>query len=154
MALVRFDPFAELAAWQRELSRSDVPSFAPEADIHRTEDAFVVHMDLPGVSPNDLEVTADDGRLTISASRQVTVKADEQTQWLRRERRFGRFSRTFTLPDGMDTDMITATFDKGVLEVRIPIGPQRKPRQVPVTLADPRPDEAISEQSESIDVDA
>ncbi|WP_370325576.1 Hsp20/alpha crystallin family protein [Euzebya sp.] len=134
MALVRFDPFAELAALQRELTRSTTDdAVAPAVDIIRTDEAFLVRMDVPGVAQDSVDVTLEDGRLMISAERPEDPKAEGAT-WVRRERRHGAFARSFTMPDGVDPDMITAHLENGVLEVRVPHAPERKPRQIPVSI--------------------
>ena len=103
----------------------------PAVDLAEAEDHFVLKADLPGLSEGDVAIEVHDGALTISGER----RAEEQTRergWVRVERSFGRFSRSLTLPDGVDPEAITASFDKGVLEVRIPKPEERKPRRIAI----------------------
>jgi HSP20 family protein len=130
MSVTRFDPWTELATLQRDLLRSS-NVWQPTADVYRTDEAFVVLLDVPGIREQDLSVRTEDGKLVVSAQREVEHKV-EREQWVRRERAVGQFTRTFTLPDGADPDLITAQLDHGVLEVRIPHAPERQPRQIVV----------------------
>src|ERR671917_450641 len=87
--------------------------------------------DLPGLSEEDVALEVRDNALTISGERKAEHEARERG-WYRVERSFGGFSRSLTLPEGVNADGVTAAFDKGVLEVRIPKPEERKPRRVEI----------------------
>jgi HSP20 family protein len=146
MAIVRWEPFRELATLQNEMNRLfntafDTPAgqgnggtlrrWLPAMDLVETEDHFVLRADLPGMSESDVNIEVEDRVLTISGER----KAEHETSkegYHRVERAFGSFSRALTLPDGVDPEAVEASFDRGVLEVRIPKPEQRKPRKISI----------------------
>jgi HSP20 family protein len=106
----------------------------PAMDLVETGDHYVLRADLPGLTEEDVNVELLDNVLTISGER----KAEHGTQqegYYRLERAFGAFSRSLTLPEGVNADAVQARFDRGVLEVRIPKPEQKKPRQVQIKLA-------------------
>src|ERR687890_551968 len=105
--------------------------WVPPMDLVEAEDHFVLKADLPGLSEGDVSIEVQDGTLTISGERDAEHEAHERG-WYRIERSFGSFSRSLTLPDGVDADGIQARFDRGVLEVRIPKPEERKPRRVEI----------------------
>jgi HSP20 family protein len=105
--------------------------WVPQMDLIEAEDHFVLKADLPGLSEGDVSIELQDGTLTISGERTAEHEARERG-WYRIERSFGSFSRSLTLPDGVDPDGIEARFDRGVLEVRIPKPEERKPRRVEI----------------------
>lgn len=106
--------------------------WAPPVDIEEYPDRFVIYADVPGVDPASIDVTLDEGVLTLSGNRQA---ADEPVniERRRRERAAGRFHRRFTLPDTADAEAVTASGRLGVLEVHIPKRPQAQPRRITVT---------------------
>jgi HSP20 family protein len=105
--------------------------WVPQMDLVEAEDHFVLKADLPGLGESDVSIEVQDGTLTISGERKAEHEARERG-WYRIERSFGSFSRSLTLPDGVDPDGISAEFDRGVLEVRIPKPEERKPRRVQI----------------------
>ena len=105
--------------------------WAPPMDLVEAEDHFVLKADLPGLGDDDVTIEVQDGTLTISGERKSEHEKREKG-WYRLERSFGRFSRSLTLPEGVDADKIQASFDKGVLEVRIPKPEERKPRRISI----------------------
>jgi HSP20 family protein len=105
--------------------------WVPAMDLVEAEDHFVLKADLPGLSEGDVSIEVQDGTLTISGERKAEHEASERG-WYRIERAFGSFSRSMTLPDGVNPDGISAEFDRGVLEVRIPKPEERKPRRVQI----------------------
>jgi HSP20 family protein len=145
MALLRWDPWGEVAALQRDVnelfSRSTGPGAAgvvpragmylPPIDAFTTDEGLIVRMELPGMKPEDVDISVQDSVLTVAGERfaETDVKDDA---WLRRERFTGTFERSFTLPEGVDADSITAGFDNGVLELRIPHPPEQQPRRVKI----------------------
>jgi HSP20 family protein len=106
--------------------------WVPPVDLVEAEDHFVLRADLPGLSEGDVNIEVQDGALTISGERKAEHEQREKG-WYRIERSFGRFSRSLTLPDGVDPDRIEASFNHGVLDVRIPKPEQRKPRRIAIS---------------------
>jgi HSP20 family protein len=107
--------------------------YNPPADVIETKDAFEVHLDLPGFKPEQIEVKVDDDVLTISAERK-NEKRDEKTGYLRTERTWGRFARSFVLPDTIDAAEPKANYDAGVLKVQLAKKPEVKPKTVQVKV--------------------
>ena len=105
--------------------------WVPPMDLVEAEDHFVLKADLPGLAEGDVNIEVQDGTLTISGERRAEHEQREKG-WYRIERSFGAFSRSLTLPDGVDPDRIAASFSDGVLEVRIPKPAQRKPRRIAI----------------------
>jgi HSP20 family protein len=153
MALIRWEPVAELNTIQNEMNRLfntffDQPNQAarsngngatrrwlPPMDLVETADQYVLRADLPGLSDGDVTVQLEDNVLTLSGERRIKHE-DQQEGYYRLERAFGEFSRSLTLPDGVDPDGVQAHFDRGVLEISIPKPEQRKPRKVAISIAD------------------
>jgi HSP20 family protein len=150
MALIRWEPVRELQTVQNEMNRLfntffDSPSpgngggqavarrWIPAMDVVETGDHFVLRADLPGLSENDVKIELEENVLTISGERKVEHEQKGEGYY-RVERAFGAFSRSLTLPEGVDADAIQASFGNGVLEVRIPKPEQQKPRKVQITL--------------------
>lgn len=148
MALIRWEPVAELGTIQNEMNRLfnnffDAPTgrsssgtprrWIPAMDLIETTDHYVLRADLPGLGDEDVNVQLEDNVLTISGERK-TEQHTEQEGYYRLERAFGGFSRSLTLPDGVDPDSVQAHFARGVLEVTIPKPEQKKPRQVQIKL--------------------
>ena len=103
----------------------------PAMDLVEADDHFVLKADLPGLAEDDVSIEVRDNALTISGERKAEHEKRERG-WYRVERSFGRFSRSLTLPDGIDPDAITASFDRGVLSVTVPKPEQRKPRRIEI----------------------
>ena len=155
MALIRWEPVAELNSIQNEMNRlfntffeqpapgrgnGGARRWMPAMDLVETADHYVLRADLPGLSDEDVNVQLEDNMLTISGERKAEHES-EQEGYYRLERAFGAFSRSLTLPDGVEPDGVQAHFDRGVLEIRIPKPAQRKPRQVQITLGEGSTDE-------------
>ena len=105
--------------------------WVPPMDLVEAEDHFVLKADLPGLAEGDVSIEVQDGTLSISGERKAEHESRERG-WYRIERSFGSFNRSLTLPDGVDAEGISAEFDRGVLEVRIPKPEERKPRRVAI----------------------
>ena len=105
--------------------------WAPAMDLVEADDHYVLHADLPGMSEDDVSIEINDNVLTLSGERR-----DEQEHrgqgWHRVERTFGRFSRSLALPEGVNADAVTASFDRGVLSIRVPKPEERKPRRIQI----------------------
>jgi HSP20 family protein len=150
MALVRWEPARELSSLQTEMNRLfntffDTPTtggngaavrrWVPSMDLVETDEHFVLRADLPGLSEGDVSIELEDNVLTLSGERKAEHE-EKKEGFYRLERSFGQFRRSLTLPDGVDPDAIAATFERGVLEVRIPKPEARKPRKVAIQVGD------------------
>src|SRR3954451_25274462 len=103
----------------------------PEMDLVETEDHYLLKADLPGMKQDDVTLEFNEGTITLSGERRSDYERKEK-RFFRLERSFGKFSRSLTLPEGVEPDKITAEFHDGVLDVRIPKPEQRKPRRIEV----------------------
>jgi HSP20 family protein len=145
MTIVRWEPLRELSSLQSEMNRLfntafDAPSgssgpvtrrWVPAMDLVESGDQFVLRADLPGMSEEDIQIELEDGTLTVSGERKAEHEQREEG-FHRVERSFGAFSRSLTLPKGIDGDAVSASFDRGVLEIRIPKPEERKPRRISI----------------------
>ena len=112
--------------------------WTPAMDLVEGDDHFLLKADLPGLSQDDVAIEVRDNTLRISGERRSEHERREKG-WHRVERSFGRFSRSLTLPEGVDPSAISATFDKGVLEVRVPKPEERQPRRIEIQSANGQP---------------
>jgi len=126
--LMRWDPFREMS---RRLGGDDLTGFVPNFDVKETKDAYIFKADLPGVKEGDTEISVTGNRLTISGQRQEEKK-DEGDQYYAYERSYGSFSRSFTLPEGVDVDQVRAELKDGVLNVVVPKRPEVQPKKIPL----------------------
>jgi len=147
MALIRWEPAREVNSLQSEMNRlfntffgeapaGDAANFrrwVPAMDLMETDDHFVLRTDLPGLNEDDVSIELEDNVLTVSGERK-SEHEERREGYHRVERASGRFSRTLTLPEGVNPDAIDASFDRGVLEVRIPKPEERKPRRVSISV--------------------
>jgi HSP20 family protein len=143
MNLTRFEPWSIIDQLHRDLDRfaqarlpqsqgeNPVADWAPAVDIVEEKDRFVLRADIPGVDPSDIDISMDNGVLTVSGERKVETTTAEEG-FRRVERSFGRFYRRFNLPDTADADGIKATSSKGILEISIPKMPEVKTRRIAV----------------------
>jgi HSP20 family protein len=146
MTIVRWEPFRELGTLQNEMNRLfntvfDAPSpgnggstlrrWMPAMDLVETADHFVLRADLPGMSQDDVKIEFEDGTLTVSGER-TAAHESKKDGYHRVERAYGAFSRSLTLPQGVDPEAVTASFDRGVLEISIPKPEERKPRRIEI----------------------
>ena len=144
MALVRWEPTREVDSLQSEVNRvfdaffgngssaaTRARRWVPAMDLVETEDHLVLKADLPGLSQDDVNIEIKDGVLTVSGERRAEHQENSEG-FYRVERAFGQFSRSMTLPDGIDAERVAADFNDGVLEVRIPKPEARKPHRVTI----------------------
>lgn len=110
----------------------DGASWTPAVDITETESDLRVELELPGLKPEDVEITAENGVLTIRGEKRGERKEDEQSRYHVVERTYGSFMRTFQLPQGVDEDQIAAEFDNGILSLRIPKAALPQPRRIQI----------------------
>jgi HSP20 family protein len=143
MALVRWDPIRELDSLQGDMNRlfdrfferpgnrGQGRRWIPAMDVAETEDSLVLRGDLPGMTEDDVDIEIKDNVLTVSGERKA--ESEEKGEGYHRvERSFGSFSRSLTLPQGIDPEKIEAGFENGVLEVRIPKPSEAKPTRVQI----------------------
>jgi HSP20 family protein len=134
--LAKVDPFRDLRTFEDEFDRLMGRAFSrdtwlPALDVKESSERFEVTVDLPGLEPNDVNVTFEEGMLTIGGKRQFQEE-DKGDTWHRIERGFGTFARSIRLPQTADPERIEASFDKGVLRVSVPKTEQAKPRTIEV----------------------
>ena len=158
MALVRWDPVREIDSLQGEMNRLfstffDTPTtrggngggtaasrrWLPAMDLVETGEHFVLKADLPGISENDVNIEVENNVLTVSGERK-TEHEEKHEGYYRLERATGAFSRSLTLPEGIEADAVSATFDNGVLEVRIPKPVQAEPQRVQIAVGGGAPE--------------
>jgi HSP20 family protein len=123
---MRWDPFAEPGSLGTRES-----GFTPRCEVKETTDAYVFKADLPGIKDEDLDLSFTGNRLTVSGKR-LEEKHDEDDRFYAYERTYGSFSRSFTLPEGIDPDHAEAVLSAGVLTVTIPKRPEVRPRKLEV----------------------
>jgi len=149
--MMRWDPFQDLRNAQEEMAQmgqmspmlahalglhsqqanARASAWVPALDISERKDAYLVTVELPGVEADDLEITMEDGLLTIQGERQFTSESSEQ-QFHRVERRYGAFRRSITLPAHVMAEGIQALVDNGVLQVLVPKMEEAKPKRIQV----------------------
>jgi HSP20 family protein len=146
MTVVRWEPLRELGSLQNEMNRLfntvfDTPPpgnggtmrrWMPAMDLIETDEHFVLRADLPGLDEDDIKIEIEDGTLTVSGERKAEHESKAEGYY-RVERAFGAFSRSLALPKGIDPEGVSANFDRGVLEVRIPKPEERKPRRIEIS---------------------
>ena len=112
-------------------SQNVAQRWVPPMDLVEHDDHFLLRADLPGLTENDVNIEFHDGSLTVSGERKAEHTQRERGYY-RLERQFGQFSRTLTLPEGIDPEAVKASFLNGVLEIWIPKPEERKPRRIPI----------------------
>jgi len=154
MALIRWEPVRELGTIQNEMNRlfntffespagvgngpQALRRWIPAMDLVETNEDFVLRADLPGLSEKDVNIELEDNVLTVSGERK-SEHEERKEGYYRVERASGSFSRSLTLPEGVDPESVKASFDRGVLEIRIPKPEARKPRRVAISVGGSAP---------------
>jgi HSP20 family protein len=143
--LSRWEPFRGFNSLQEQVNRlfegsmrgtepeSSLTAWAPAVDVYETENELVVTADLPGIDEKDLDVRIEKNMLTIRGERKMEKTVNEDN-FLRVERAYGSFSRSFSLPNTVNTEAIKAEYNGGVLTVRLPKREESKPKQVKVNV--------------------
>ena len=150
--LKHYDPWSVLDGMHREMNRAlagryqggsygntgddsnvDTADWAPAVDIQETGDAFVLHADIPGVKPEDIDITMEKGVLTIKGER-GQIAEERRKDYKRVERTRGAFFRRFSLPDTADAEGVFAKGEHGVLVITIPKRPEEQPRRIEVSV--------------------
>ena len=148
MAIVRWEPFRDLVSTQREFNRLFGDAFkgffgdeqlstrtwAPPVDIYEDQNNLVLKADLPGVDPKDVEIKVEDGMLYLRGERKFEKEVKEEN-YHRVERSYGAFSRSFSLPNSIDADKVTAESKDGQLILTLPKREEAKPKTIKVNVS-------------------
>ena len=148
MAIVRWDPFRDVAALQDRINRIFNESFgrsrdiddevglydwSPPVDIYETTDGIVLKAELPGIHKDDVSVEIKDNVLTLKGERLLDPKIKDE-HYYRKERNFGKFQRSFSLQDPIRSALIKASFKDGVLTIEVPRPEEEKPKKISVDI--------------------
>lgn len=143
MKLVAYQPFRSL---QHEMNRmfDDVfgssepgqqpPGWYPNVDVVEEKEAFIIHVELPGVKPEDVKIRINNNTLTVTGVKRQEVKSEQQNYY-RIERAYGNFQRSFTFPATVDADRISAAFKDGVLTITLAKLVKALPKEIPIGVA-------------------
>jgi len=144
--LTRWEPFHELATLQDRINRVfresysgdrddslTTSSFAPAVDVYEDEHKVALKIEVPGIDEKDIDVHVENNTLTVHGERKIE-KEEKEENYRRVERQYGSFTRTFTLPPTVDTDNVSAHYDKGVLKINLPKKAEAKPKQIKVNV--------------------
>ena len=144
--LTRFEPFREISALDRmnrlfrasfhEADRDNSPTsstFAPAVDVYEDEHTVTLKIEVAGIDEKDIDVRVENNTLTVHGERKIE-KEEKEENYRRVERQYGSFSRTFTLPLTVETEKVSATYDKGVLKIALPKKAEAKPKQIKVNV--------------------
>ena len=145
-SITRWDTYHGLSGLQEQVNRlfetsfkgrsdnSALTTWAPAVDIYETENELVVKADLPDINEKDLDVRIENNTLTVRGERKFEKKVEEEN-YLRVERTYGSFSRSFSLPNTVNSEAIKAEYKNGVLTVELPKRAESKPKQIKVNVA-------------------
>jgi HSP20 family protein len=148
MSLIRWDPFRDVPSLRKAMNRPFEESFVPSpgawrwstegdlpvlADMVESDDSIVISADLPGLKPDDVDISITDSTLTIKGEYRAEEEGERGDVHFK-ERRYGKFRRSFALPVGVDVDATEAEFEDGVLKVRLPKTEETKPKQIEVKV--------------------
>jgi HSP20 family protein len=152
--LTRWDPLREMMVVRKSMDRD--LSLAPTSwksfnwsvalDVAESDDDYIVKASLPGINPDDLEITFSDNRLTIKGELEEDKEFDE-AHYHMRERRYGTFTRSIKLPSGIESDKIEAKYESGVLKLHLPKVEEVKPKKITVKTISPQVIEAKATDS-------
>src|SRR5215467_3490085 len=144
--LTRWEPFRDFATLQDRINRVfrdsysasqddslATSSFAPAVDVYEDEHKVSLKIDVPGIDEKDIDVRVENNTLTVHGERKIE-KEEKEENYRRVERQYGSFTRTFTLPQTVDTENVSATYDKGVLKIALPKKAEAKPKQIKVSV--------------------
>jgi HSP20 family protein len=150
MAIVRWQPFRDLLATEREFDRLfrepfsplfaqregelSTRAWAPAVDIFETENSIVLKAELPGVDPKDVEVRVEDNTLYLKGERKFEKETKEEN-YHRIERSYGSFARSFVLPNSMDAEKVAAEYQDGLLTLTLPKREEAKPKTIKINVS-------------------
>jgi len=144
--LTRFEPFRDLANFQNQLNRmfqdysrgSDElltsGTFVPPVDIYEDENSITLKVEVPGMQEKDLDIKLENNTLTVKGER-TFEKEEKEENFHRIERRYGSFARSFTLPNTVDPESVQATYENGILVIKLTKRAEAKPKQIKVNVA-------------------
>ncbi len=144
--LTRWDPFREYTTLQGRLNRLfqdsfgdgreeslTTSTFAPAVDVYEDEHNVTLKIEVPGIEEKDIDVRIENNTLTVHGERKFE-KEEKEENYRRVERQYGSFTRSFTLPNTVDTETVTANYDKGVLKIKLAKKAEAKPKQIKVNV--------------------
>src|SRR5208337_314728 len=144
--LTRFEPFREFSTLQDRMNRLfretynegqdeslTTSSFAPAVDVYEDEHNVTLKIEVPGIEEKDIDVRIENNTLTVHGERKIE-KEEKEENYRRVERQYGSFTRTFNLPLTVDSEKVSATYDKGVLKITLPKKAEAKPKQIKVNI--------------------
>ena len=145
--ITRFQPFREFATLQDRINRVlresyspagqdeslTTSSFAPAVDVYEDEHNVTLKIEVPGIDEKDIDVRIENNTLTVHGERKIE-KEEKEENYRRVERQYGSFTRTFTLPTTVDSEKVSANYDKGVLMIVLPKKAEAKPKQIKVNV--------------------
>jgi HSP20 family protein len=144
--LTRWEPFREFATLQDRINRAfresytgnqddslTTSSFAPAVDVYEDEHKVALKIEVPGIDEKDIDVRVENNTLTVHGERKIE-KEEKEENYRRVERQYGSFTRTFNLPQTVDTENVSANYDKGVLKISLPKKAEAKPKQIKVNV--------------------
>jgi HSP20 family protein len=159
--LTRWDPFRELNALQNRMNRLfeeqygggreeslTAGAFVPPVDIYEDEHSVQLKLEVPGIEEKDLDVKVENNTLTVSGERKFE-KEEKEENFRRVERRYGSFTRSFTLPNTVSTDDINAQYDNGVLTIKLAKRAEAKPKQIKVNVGSQKSIEGKKPESQT-----
>ncbi|MGA7110517.1 MAG: Hsp20/alpha crystallin family protein [Terracidiphilus sp.] len=149
MAIIRWDPFREVAVLQNRVnslfrdfnegeSALTTASFVPAVDVYEDTEKVVLKLEVPGIEEKDLDVRVENHTLTVKGERKFE-KEEKEENFHRIERRYGSFYRAFTLPSTVDTENVGATYNAGVLKLELKKKAEAQPKQIKVNVGDKHP---------------
>jgi HSP20 family protein len=152
--LTRWEPFREFANLEDRMNRllrasfhnvgrdeSLTSNFAPAVDVYEDEHKVTLKIEVPGIEEKDIDVRVENNTLTVAGERKIE-KEEKEENYRRVERQYGSFTRTFTLPQTVDTDKVSANYEKGVLNITLPKKAEAKPKQIKVNAGSEKQIEA------------
>jgi HSP20 family protein len=144
--LTRWDPFREFSTLQDRMNRLvrdsfgdgreealTTSTFAPAVDVYEDEHNVTLKIEVPGIDEKDIDVRIENNTLTVHGERKFE-KEEKEENYRRVERQYGSFTRSFTLPSTVDTEGVTAAYDKGMLKIKLAKKAEAKPKQVKVSV--------------------
>jgi HSP20 family protein len=150
--LTRWEPFREFATLQDRMNRlfresyNDAgaeqsltsSSFAPAVDVYEDEHQVTLKIEVPGIDEKDIDVRVENNTLTVQGERKIE-REEKEENYRRVERQYGSFTRTFTLPQTVESEKVSATYDKGILKISLPKKAEAKPKQIKVNIGSEQP---------------
>src|SRR5712672_1545559 len=161
--LTRWEPFREFATLQDRMNRLfrdtysneggrdeslTASSFAPAVDVYEDEHKVTLKIEVPGIEEKDIDIRVENNTLAVHGERKIE-KEEKEENYRRVERQYGSFTRTFTLPQTVDTENVQASYDKGVLKIALPKKAEAKPKQIKVSVGGQKTVEAKTTESKA-----